>query len=57
MLATKEVTMPKRVSSLDPQARHNQSFMPPTPELVADEAELDTSLLPKNGTSVEPRPR
>jgi hypothetical protein len=48
--------MPKIVSWLDPQERHNRSFMPPRPERVADEATLEASLIAKNGPSGEPPP-
>jgi hypothetical protein len=48
--------MPKIVSWLDPQERHNQSFMPPRPEKVADKATLEASLRAKNGPSGEPPP-
>jgi hypothetical protein len=44
----------KAASRMDPQQRHNQAFLPPTPDTVADAAALEASLKEKNGPSMEP---
>jgi hypothetical protein len=49
--------MPKMVSWLDPQERHDQAFMVPRPEQVASREELEASLIAKNGPSGEPPPK
>ena len=46
----------KTISWMDPQQRHNQAFMAPKPDKVADAATLEASLKKKNGPSMEPPP-
>ena len=46
----------KPASWMDPQARHDQAFMAPKPEKIADAATLEASLKKKNGPSMEPPP-
>ena len=48
--------MQKPVSWMDPQQRHNQAFMAPKPEKVADAATLEASLRAKNGPSMASPP-
>ena len=44
----------KPASWMDPQARHDQAFMAPKPDKIADRTTLEASLKKKNGPSMEP---